>query len=489
MDAVVYASLPTGSVPDGEHIRFINMATEADTSVAFVDGGFDPVAIPAGDGDSLQVELEYAGDASPRLFHAKVPPRRAPSVVRSDPSARRTDVPLNSRILVVFSEPMSPSAIEASAVFLTLAGQRVSGTLAFADPAHVSVALTPSAPLAPGETYTVLVSGELTDGDGEPIGAPAFIQFTTEAEGGGTPIGTAGALDASFERTTPHAAGYYRQSEFILHADGSFALHYADPALQPTDLYYRGTYVFADSVASLEFRDNAGHPMGSWAAEATLRDGLLSVRFNEHASLDGFEDGDYRHRPLGGGSPADTADRGTLRVVLTTTGLSGPASVHGVLSGEAIRSVIDGTPADDHPTLFIGTNDISLVPGRYVLAIEPPANCASTGPMEVDITAGTQASAEVVITCQASAWLAVRHVVVSENGPTLTRIIYVCDGDRCTDYWPTSSAPISIPVAPGQYQIRFAGYPDCRETPTGGVSVNVAPGDNRALTLSVTCGP
>ncbi len=58
VDAVVYASLPTGSVSDGERIRFTNMATEADTSVAFVDGGFDPVAIPAAAGDSLRVELQ-----------------------------------------------------------------------------------------------------------------------------------------------------------------------------------------------------------------------------------------------------------------------------------------------------------------------------------------------------------------------------------------------------------------------------------------------
>jgi hypothetical protein len=488
-DAVVYASLPTGSVPEGEFVRFTNMATDAEITVTFVDGGFDPVPIPAVAGDSLRVEVQYAGDASPRLFQAKVPPRRAPIVVRSDPPARRSDVPLNARILVVFSEPMSGSAIGESAVVMTLAGQRVPATLAFADSAHVSVALTPNTPLDPGATYTLRISAALTDGDGEAVGVPASIQFTTQAVGGGTPVGTAGALDASFERTVPHVSGYYRQSEFILRADGTFALHYFDPGLQPADLYYLGTYVLADSVASLEFRDNAGHPMGSWAATATLRDGLLQVRFNLHAQLDDFEDGDYRHRPVGGIAPGGITDSGTLRVVVTASGLSGPSSIHGRLSGESIRSVVDGTLVDDHPTFFIGTNDLQLAPGRYVLALEPPANCTSSAAVELDIAAGAKTTTEVAITCEASAWLAVRHVVVSESGPTLTRIIYVCDGDRCTDYWPTSTGPISIRVAPGQYQIRFLGYPNCRDTPEGGVSVNVAPGDNRALTLRVTCDP
>jgi hypothetical protein len=489
VDAVVYASLPTGSVPDGERVTFTNMATEAGTTVAFVDGGFDPVPIPAVAGDSLRIELEYAGDASPRLFYAKVPPRRAPIVVRSDPPARRTDVPLNSRILVVFSEPMSASAIGESGVVMTRGGQLVSATLAFADSARLSVALTPSALLEPGVVYTVQISGALTDSDGEPIGVPASIEFTTLAVDGGSPVGALNGLDASFERSSPHAECCYSQSEFILHADGTFAMHYFDPARQPTDLYYRGTYALADSVVALEFRDNAGHPMGSWAAEGRLRDGLLQVRFNLHASLDGFEDGDYRHRQLGGGAPGDGLARGTLRVAVSASGLSGPASLHGILSGETIRSVIDGTLADDHPTFSIGTTDISVLPGRYLLMLEPPANCSSSDAVEVDIAAGSVTSTTVAITCLPSAWLAVRHVVVSESGPTLTRIIYVCDGERCTDYWPTSSGPMSIRVAPGQYRIRFMGYPNCRDTSEGGVPVNVAPGDNRALTLRVTCGP
>ena len=45
-DPVVYASLPPGSVPDGDLALFTNMTTGAGATVVVVAGGFDPVPVP-----------------------------------------------------------------------------------------------------------------------------------------------------------------------------------------------------------------------------------------------------------------------------------------------------------------------------------------------------------------------------------------------------------------------------------------------------------
>jgi hypothetical protein len=488
VDGLVYVSLPPGSLTDAGQVLLTNLTTGAGATGAVRGGGFDPVPLPASAGDSVRVQVPPAGNTAERVFFAKAPPRRAPMVVRSDPQARRSDVPLNSRILVVFSEPLSDAAVAESAMRLTLGGARVPVAMAFADSAHVSMVLTPVAPLAPGSTYTVQFSSALTDRDGDAIAAPESIQFSTQsppvvAPSGGIPACC--TVDASFERTVPHAGESYRQSEFILRRDGTFTMHYWDPAKQPSDLRYHGSYTLADSMVMLEFGNNAGHPMGPWAAQGTLRGDVLAVRFNTHASLSDFEDGDYRRRLLGGATDGGTG-RGTLRLSVTTSGPDAPRSVHGLLSGDAIRSIVDGAPADDHPTLPIGPSELALAPGRYALSLEPPANCATNAPVEFVIVPDSTTSLERAVSCTAWAWLSVAHVIRSEAGPTLTAIIYVCSGGRCADYWPSSDA-MWIPVAAGAHQLRFMGYPNCRERPTDGVSVSVGPGEVRSVTLSVWC--
>ena len=149
VDAVAYASLPPGSMSDTRKklVLFTNLTTGAGATVVVANGGFDPVPIPAVVGDSLRIRIQFDGQAGERDFYAKLAPRRPPRVVRSSPSPGRSDVPLSSRMYVVFSEPMSAALLADSAVHLSADGVQVPGTLAFADSAHLSVSFTPAEPL------------------------------------------------------------------------------------------------------------------------------------------------------------------------------------------------------------------------------------------------------------------------------------------------------------------------------------------------------
>lgn len=183
VDAVVYASLPPGSMPDAELARITNLTTGAGATALVVAGGFDPVPIPARADDSLQLRLQLAADKGVRRFYAKVPPRRPPVVVRSDPSPGRRDVPLNARMLLVFSEPISAASLTDSALQLYRDTVRVAGTATFTDSTHLTVAFTPLAPLAAASAYMLRLTRAVQDADGEALGAPRVIEFATS---GGT---------------------------------------------------------------------------------------------------------------------------------------------------------------------------------------------------------------------------------------------------------------------------------------------------------------
>jgi len=171
--------MPPGSVPDGELALVTHMATGTGATAVMSSGGFDPVPVPARSGDSLRIQIQDRGEPADRTFYAKVPPRRAPTVVRSDPSAQRTDVPLNSRILVVFSEPMSDASLADSSMYLLRNGVPVLGTQSFADSAHLSIAFTPRVPLDGGERYVLRVTTAARDADGEALGGDVEVEFTT----------------------------------------------------------------------------------------------------------------------------------------------------------------------------------------------------------------------------------------------------------------------------------------------------------------------
>jgi len=187
-DEVVYASLPPGSVPDGEQVVIVTRRTGAQVTVAMVDGGFDPVSVAAGAGDTLDVRITLVGGGGVLGFMTVVPERRPPVVVRTAPPPKKRDVPLNAVMLVVFSEPIDPATLTDSSVRLFVDGTPVAGTLAFGDGANLTMTFTPAGFLAPNTDYALLVSRAIADLDGDAMEEPTTVAFTTGGEVGSVQI-------------------------------------------------------------------------------------------------------------------------------------------------------------------------------------------------------------------------------------------------------------------------------------------------------------
>lgn len=191
-DTIVFVSLPPGSVSNGETAVIRTRGAEAQATAAMVDGGFDPVPVAAGTGDTLDVRIELAGGGASLAFYTVVPPSIPPVIVRTDPPKKKRDVPLNAVMLIVFSEPIDAATVNASSVQLLLGDVPVAGALEFGDDANLTLTFTPAEPLVPGAEYTLLITRDIEDLDGEALEAPHTVAFTTTAPG--PPPGSSAAL-------------------------------------------------------------------------------------------------------------------------------------------------------------------------------------------------------------------------------------------------------------------------------------------------------
>lgn len=146
-----------------------------------VDGGFDPVSIPAQAGDPLEIGLIDGTGSEVQTHAVRVPVARRPTVVRTIPPRGKKAVPLNSVIMIVFSEPVDSSVLSSSAIRLTLDNALVSGAYSFADSRQLVVHFVPSEPLAPLKEYTLSITLDVKDVSGSPLEEAIALTFTTEA--------------------------------------------------------------------------------------------------------------------------------------------------------------------------------------------------------------------------------------------------------------------------------------------------------------------
>lgn len=293
VSTVVYVSLPPGTFNGAD--QFVIQARSSGTPVQAepADGGFDPVAVTATAGDTLDLLVHFTTDSSV-AFTKVVPEQRPPVIVRSQPPPRRRDVPLNASMLVVFSEPLDPAVLNGTSIRLLLNGMPVTGTTAFADSAHLMVAFIPANPLVAGADYALVVSRGIADLGGEVLADSVTIDFST--------TGSVAPFAGTWDRLSPHSQpGDY--SRFILHADGRFEIE---------GITNLGPYRFAGSffgdastsnTISLLFDD--GNLAGPWTAVGVIRGDTLSVTYNIVAQLADFEDGTYLRSVPGTTPPAD----------------------------------------------------------------------------------------------------------------------------------------------------------------------------------------
>jgi len=186
-------------MPNGRTVTITNPHLGISVSATFVDGGLDPVALPATAGDtlSLTVQTTTAGSVS---YMRAVPKDGPPIVIRTSPPPHKRDVPLNSRMVIVFSQPIDPATLTQESVQLQHNGIQVPGQVAVGDPAHLTATFAPSAPLAALTEYELGVTEGVLGLDGAPLNAPVAVPFTTAAPGsaahftvGGTVSGLVGS--------------------------------------------------------------------------------------------------------------------------------------------------------------------------------------------------------------------------------------------------------------------------------------------------------
>jgi len=203
---VAYISAVPGTFPGALSAAVRNKTRGgASRSVQVINGGFDPVGIEAATGDELSITVSLEGGGSTSM-EVKVPPRRPPEVVRTNPPKGRTDVALNVQVVVVFSEPVNKSSVTSSSVALLLDGTAVKASVRVSDDG-LSAELIPDSPLQPGTTYALVVNQGIRDLDGDALSDASTVAFTTGAATTGTLVVTTATTAAATSDLDPN--GYF----------------------------------------------------------------------------------------------------------------------------------------------------------------------------------------------------------------------------------------------------------------------------------------
>lgn len=176
---VVYISLPPGAIPGGRRAAIRDLRICCGVTATFVDGGFDPVALPANVGDTLVVVVQVGAAGSQVTYTRVVPEAEPPIVVRTSPPPHKRDVPLNASMVVVFSQPIDPATLTTGSVQLWHNTTQVPGTVHLIDATGIWAEFRPDSLLAGNTDYRLLVTSAIRDLNGLALESPADVSFTT----------------------------------------------------------------------------------------------------------------------------------------------------------------------------------------------------------------------------------------------------------------------------------------------------------------------
>ncbi|MFL5612495.1 MAG: Ig-like domain-containing protein [Gemmatimonadaceae bacterium] len=182
---LVYVSLAPKSTTSGRQATIRNMATGQSITADVLNGGFDPIALPASIGDTLIIDVADATGVVTNAVRV-VKPRRPPVVVRTDPPPQKKDVPLNAIIVVVFSEPIDPATLGAGSIALLRGTTSVPGTVRLADTAQLRAEFHPDELLDPDTDYQLVLSEAIRGVNGLPLDSRVTVPFATGETVAGT---------------------------------------------------------------------------------------------------------------------------------------------------------------------------------------------------------------------------------------------------------------------------------------------------------------
>lgn len=173
-----FVSLERGSLTDGSLLVLRRAGGGVEIRAPLTGGGLDPVAVPALAGEELLLDVMDGSDLV-LAASALVIPRVPPIVIRTDPPKRRSSVPVNMKVIIVFSEPIDPTSVTPRSIRLIGAGAEVQGTIVLRSEGTV-VELYPSAPLRYATDYTLEIGTDIADLSGDHLAAAESVVFQTE---------------------------------------------------------------------------------------------------------------------------------------------------------------------------------------------------------------------------------------------------------------------------------------------------------------------
>jgi uncharacterized protein YjdB len=182
-DSVTYVAIPPGTVPDGATAQMFNPSSGSLVTAAMNAGGLDPVPVGAKAGDTVTVVTTTTGGVSSTI-RAPVSSDSPPIVIRTEPGKKKTDVPLNSVMAFVFSEPVDLRTISAQTIELVKNGQLVPGHPVLQS-GGLRVDFIPDAQLDPQSTYTLIVTTAVRSLKGQPLQRAEVSTFSTGTSVGG----------------------------------------------------------------------------------------------------------------------------------------------------------------------------------------------------------------------------------------------------------------------------------------------------------------
>jgi hypothetical protein len=316
---VVFVSAGPGTRAGATHASIANARIGVQFDVLVLDGGFDPVPIPAMAGDRLTVTLlDQAGSKTELVAAARRP--APPRVVRTSPRSGRADVPLNSIIEVVFSAPMDPSTVE-HGVQLAQAGRSVAGEVRVRRDGLL-VEFVPAQALDLQTDYDLQIASTVRDVLGQALGGEYRLSFRT-----GTNASAADDIEQVV--VVPGRSGSYSSFlPYALHPGDTIRLVAKAFGLRPLEGYTSPQFVevpltaewqlsnatvarviqassdeitfVAQAAGTAEVRASAGAQSGAWRVQVFERmsDGMLAGR--RFFVLRGWGDGEVRREDVNG---------------------------------------------------------------------------------------------------------------------------------------------------------------------------------------------
>lgn len=187
---VAYISLQPQTNPGGVSAVISNQRSGVTISAPMLDGGMDPVPLPANTGDSVRIEIQNASGVTIETLNSSVASKRPPKIVRTSPGRGKTGVPLNKNIEIVFTEPVSSLSLSSS-VQLFRGATQVAGTVEILQGVTATVVFKPSSLLDANADYELVVTPGVRDLDGDAVDSVTRVPFKT----GTTTEGPLASLD------------------------------------------------------------------------------------------------------------------------------------------------------------------------------------------------------------------------------------------------------------------------------------------------------